>query len=129
MCATSSTTSSTRPSSRYATLTTDEMAVMGGWSGYPGHGRFPQWRWSSHIEEHTIQIEKTIDMLGHRRQRSAGSSRLNARRVRPARRYRLRPRAPQATRRRSSTMSPRELDVLRVSVVAAAAAAVPAEDW
>lgn len=53
-------------SSRYATLTTDEMAVMGGWSGFPVTIGFRMWRWPSHIEEHTVQIEKTLDMLGRR---------------------------------------------------------------
>jgi len=50
--------------SRYATLTTDEMNVVGGWSGFPVTMGFRQWRWSSHIQEHTVQVEKTLDMLG-----------------------------------------------------------------
>ena len=54
-------------SSRYATLTPDEMEVMGGWSGFPVTVGFRMWRWSSHIEEHTVQVEKTLDMLGRRR--------------------------------------------------------------
>lgn len=53
-------------SSRYATLTTDEMAVTGGWSGFPVTIGFRMWRWPSHIEEHTVQIDKTLDMLGRR---------------------------------------------------------------
>lgn len=53
-------------SSRYATLTTDEMGVIGGWSGFPVTIGFRMWRWPSHIEEHTVQIEKTLDMLGRR---------------------------------------------------------------
>jgi len=52
--------------SRYATLTTDDMQVMSGWSGFPVTIAFRQWRWSSHIEEHTVQVEKTLDMLGRR---------------------------------------------------------------
>ena len=52
---------------RYATLTDADMAVMGGWSGIPVTIGFRQWRWSSHIAEHTIQVEKTLDMLGRRR--------------------------------------------------------------
>jgi DinB family. len=54
-------------SSRYATLTPDEMQVMAGWASIPVTIGFRQWRWSSHIVEHTIQIEKTLDMLGRRR--------------------------------------------------------------
>jgi hypothetical protein len=54
-------------SSRYATLTSDEMAVEGGWSGFPVTISFRMWRWSSHIQEHTVQVEKTLDMLGRRR--------------------------------------------------------------
>lgn len=54
-------------SSRYATLTTDEMNVSGGWAGFPLTIRFRMWRWSSHIQEHTVQIDKTLDMLGRRR--------------------------------------------------------------
>jgi hypothetical protein len=53
-------------SSRYATLTPDEMAVMGGWYGFPISIGFRLWRWPSHIEEHTVQVEKTLDMLGRR---------------------------------------------------------------
>lgn len=53
--------------SRYATLTDDEMAVKAGWAGLPVTIGFRQWRWSSHIVEHTIQVEKTLDMLGRRR--------------------------------------------------------------
>jgi len=51
-------------SSRYATLTGQEMAVMGGWSGFPVTIAFRMWRLPSHIEEHTVQVEKTLAMLG-----------------------------------------------------------------
>ena len=54
-------------SSRYATLTPDEMAIEGGWSGIPVTIGFRMWRWSSHIQEHTVQVDKTLDMLGRRR--------------------------------------------------------------
>lgn len=54
-------------SSRYATLTPDEMAIEGGWSGLPVTIQFRMWRWSSHIQEHTVQLDKTLDMLGRRR--------------------------------------------------------------
>lgn len=53
-------------SSRYATLSTDEMASAGGWYGFPVTVGFRMWRWPSHIEEHTLQIDKTLDMLNHR---------------------------------------------------------------
>jgi hypothetical protein len=49
---------------RYATLTPDDLSVMGGWSGIPVTIAFRQWRWSSHIQEHTVQVEKTLQMLG-----------------------------------------------------------------
>ena len=51
-------------SSRYATLTDADMAVMGGWYGFPVTIGFRMWRWPSHIEEHTVQLEKTMAMLG-----------------------------------------------------------------
>jgi uncharacterized damage-inducible protein DinB len=54
-------------SSRFATLTDDELRANSGWSGFPVDVAFRQWRWSSHIAEHTIQIEKTLDLLGRRR--------------------------------------------------------------
>jgi hypothetical protein len=54
-------------STRYATLTTDEMNVVGGWSGFPVTIGFRMWRWSSHIQEHTVQLDKTLDMLSRRR--------------------------------------------------------------
>jgi hypothetical protein len=50
-------------SARYATLTADELAVKGGWSGFAVDLAFRQWRWSSHIQEHTVQVEKTLDLL------------------------------------------------------------------
>jgi hypothetical protein len=53
-------------SSRYATLTTDEMDSAAGWYGFPVTVGFRMWRWPSHIEEHTVQVEKTLDMLKHR---------------------------------------------------------------
>jgi len=115
-------------SSRYATLTPDEMTVKAGWSGYPVTVGFRQWRWSSHIDEHTIQIEKTIDMLGKRRSEVAWLSRLNARAF-------GRLGATVFGRSSPTDAAPvleqvaRDLDELRVSVVAAAEAGVPAEDW
>jgi hypothetical protein len=37
------------------------------------------WRWPSHIEEHTVQVEKTLDMLSHRATEVERLVRLNAR--------------------------------------------------
>jgi hypothetical protein len=66
-------------SSRYATLTTDEMAAAAGWYGFPVTVAFRMWRWPSHIEEHTVQVEKTLDMLRHRATEVARLVRLNHR--------------------------------------------------
>jgi hypothetical protein len=65
-------------SSRYATLTDDEMAVAARWSGSSLSVGFRQWRWSSHIAEHTVQIEKTLDMLGRTRSERDWLGRLDA---------------------------------------------------
>jgi hypothetical protein len=51
-------------SSRYATLTEADMSVMGGWYGFPVSIGFRMWRWPSHIAEHTVQVEKTLAMIG-----------------------------------------------------------------
>jgi hypothetical protein len=66
-------------SSRYANLSDDDLAVQSGWSGFPVTIGFRQWRWSSHIAEHTIQIEKTLDMLSRSQSEVARLSRLVAR--------------------------------------------------
>ena len=66
-------------SSRYATLSDDEMAVRGGWYGFAITVGFRQWRWSSHISEHTVQVEKTLDMLGKGQSEVARLTRLVAR--------------------------------------------------
>jgi hypothetical protein len=66
-------------SSRYATLTTDEMDSAAGWYGFPVTVGFRMWRWPSHIEEHTVQVEKTLDMLSHRATEVERLVRLNAR--------------------------------------------------
>ncbi|HUP83406.1 MAG TPA: DinB family protein [Candidatus Limnocylindria bacterium] len=66
-------------SSRYATLTADEMDAAAGWYGFPVTVAFRMWRLPSHIEEHTLQIEKTLDMLGHRATEVERLVRLNAR--------------------------------------------------
>ncbi|HUR16332.1 MAG TPA: DinB family protein [Candidatus Limnocylindrales bacterium] len=66
-------------SSRYATLTDDEMGVRSGWYGFPVTVGFRQWRWSSHVSEHTVQVEKTLDMLGEGQSEVARLTRLVAR--------------------------------------------------
>src|SRR3954470_19434625 len=115
-------------SSRYATLTTEEMNIKSGWSGYPVTIGFRQWRWSSHIGEHTFQIEKTIDLLGKRRSEVDWLVRLIA-----AAYGRF-----EATAFGRADAGPAggifedvatQLDELRASVLPAAAAAVPAEEW
>ena len=66
-------------SSRFATLTTDEMDAAAGWYGFPVTVGFRMWRWPSHIEEHTVQVEKTLDMTRHRATEVERLVRLNAR--------------------------------------------------
>lgn len=115
-------------SARYATLTDDDMAVMGRWSGYPVSVAFRQWRWSSHIAEHTVQIEKTLDMLGRRRSEVDWLVRLIGRAFG----------ALEATTfgRESAGDAAsvfegvaRDLADLHPQLTAAAKAAIPAEDW
>jgi DinB superfamily len=48
---------------RLALLDADELAARARWSGLPVTAGFRLWRWSSHIREHTIQVEKTLVML------------------------------------------------------------------
>lgn len=113
--------------SRYATLTEDEMAVKAGWAGLPVTIGFRQWRWSSHIVEHTIQVEKTIDMLGLRRSEVAWLVRSMA-----AEYGRLEAaafgRADAAAAADIFDRVARELLALGPSVQAAAVAAVPGEE-
>lgn len=66
-------------SSRYATLSTDEMSSEAGWYGFPVTVGFRMWRLPSHIEEHTVQIEKTLDMLEHHATEVERLVRINAR--------------------------------------------------
>lgn len=51
---------------RLAGLPEDRLAVGARWSGFAVDIGFRLGRWSSHVREHTIQVEKTIEMLGHR---------------------------------------------------------------
>ena len=45
-------------------LTTDELAFAARWSGMPVTVGFRQGRWSSHLIEHTVQVDKTLVWLG-----------------------------------------------------------------
>lgn len=47
-----------------ADLTMDELAYAARWSGLPVTIGFRQGRWSSHIAEHTVQVDKTLLWLG-----------------------------------------------------------------
>jgi hypothetical protein len=49
---------------RLAGLSTEQLAYAGRWSGFPVDLAFRQSRWASHIREHTIQVDKTVAMLG-----------------------------------------------------------------
>ena len=49
---------------RLRDLTPDELALAARWSGLPVTIGFRQGRWSSHIAEHTVQVDKTLAWLG-----------------------------------------------------------------
>ncbi len=42
----------------------DDLAVRARWMGFPVTAGFRIGRWSTHMQEHTIQVEKTLAMLG-----------------------------------------------------------------
>lgn len=48
----------------FAPLGDDELAARARWSGVAVDVRFRIGRWSSHMREHTVQVEKTVAMLG-----------------------------------------------------------------
>lgn len=50
---------------RFAGLPDDRIDLGSAWSGFPVTIGFRFGRWSSHIREHSIQIEKTFALLGH----------------------------------------------------------------
>jgi hypothetical protein len=54
-----------RATERLAGLQEERLALGGRWSGFPIDVGFRLGRWSSHIREHTIQVEKTLVMLDH----------------------------------------------------------------
>jgi len=115
-------------SSRYATLTPDDMLVKSGWSGFPVTIGFRQWRWSSHIAEHTIQIEKTIDLLMRPRSEVDWLVRAIARAYGQLEATAF-GRASAVGATHVFTDVATQLQTLRPQLVAAAAAAIPAEDW
>ena len=51
---------------RLADLDDAELDLLGRWSELPVTIAFRQGRWSPHIAEHTIQVDKTLVMLGRR---------------------------------------------------------------
>ena len=50
---------------RLAGLPEDRLAVGARWSGFAVDIGFRLGRWSSHVREHTVQVEKTLEMLDH----------------------------------------------------------------
>jgi DinB family protein len=55
-----------RSCERLAGLPEQRLAYGARWSGFPVDVGFRMGRWASHIREHAIQVEKTLDMLDHR---------------------------------------------------------------
>ena len=55
-----------RATERLAGTPAEQLAVGARWSGFAVDVGFRLGRWSSHIREHTIQVEKTLDLLDHR---------------------------------------------------------------
>jgi hypothetical protein len=49
---------------RLRDLTPDDLALAARWSGMPVTVGFRQGRWSSHMTEHTVQVDKTLAWLG-----------------------------------------------------------------
>jgi DinB family protein len=48
----------------FGPLGADDLAARARWSGVPVDVRFRVVRWTSHMREHTIQVEKTLGFLG-----------------------------------------------------------------
>ena len=46
-------------------LPVDRLSIAARWSGFAVDIGFRLGRWSSHLREHTVQVEKTIAMIGH----------------------------------------------------------------
>ena len=51
---------------RFAPLDDAQLAIPATWAGIPVDIGFRLGRWGSHIAEHTIQLDKTLDWLGQR---------------------------------------------------------------
>jgi hypothetical protein len=49
---------------RLASLDTAQLATPARWAGYSVDVGFRLWRQSSHLQEHTVQVENTLVMLG-----------------------------------------------------------------
>lgn len=54
-----------RTTERLAGLPPDRLPLGTRWAGFPVDIGFRLGRWSSHFREHTIQVEKTMVMIGH----------------------------------------------------------------
>ncbi len=54
-----------RSAERLAGLPPERLAIGSRWMGFAVDVGFRIGRWSSHIREHTIQVEKTLVMIGH----------------------------------------------------------------
>ena len=50
---------------RLAGMPDDRLAIPTRWSGFPVTLGFRFGRWASHIREHSIQVEKTLALLGY----------------------------------------------------------------
>ncbi len=61
---------------RMAALDDAQMAIPARWAGYAVDVGFRLWRQSSHLQEHTIQVEKTLVMLDRPSPESARLTRL-----------------------------------------------------
>jgi len=55
-----------RSSAALGGLPIDRLAAGARWSGFAVDIDFRLGRWSSHLREHTVQVEKTLVMIGHR---------------------------------------------------------------
>jgi DinB superfamily len=54
-----------RSTERLAGMPADRLGIGTRWAGFPVDIGFRIGRWSSHVREHTIQVEKTLVMIGH----------------------------------------------------------------
>lgn len=54
-----------RSTERLAGMPAERLAIGTRWAGFPVDIGFRLGRWSSHFREHTIQVEKTLVMIGH----------------------------------------------------------------